>query len=167
MQALDRLRDELDFRLTIVGSSQPNFLQQMKAAATSALWDRIRLRNNLTSAEVAEELAEATMLLLPTRVDNSPNSVKEAVVAGVPVVASAIGGIIDYVIPGRNGFTFPARNLEEFVGAIRAAVAHPLFGQGKVDPATLNQMRDYLSPRVMREKFLAAYRRVLGRAGVS
>ena len=44
--------------------------------------------------------------------------------------------------------------------AIRAAVAHPLFSQGKVAPETLQQMREYLSPRRMADGMLAAYRRV-------
>ena len=160
VRAMDQLRTELDFRLTIVGSHGGEYLAQMKAASSAALWERITLRQSLTQAEVGEEMARAAIFLFPTRVDNSPNSVKEAVAAGLPVVASAVGGIVDYVMAGRNGVTFPAGDLEEFIKAIRSAVAHPLLGRGKVEEATLKQMREYLSPRVMGEKFLAAYRRV-------
>jgi glycosyltransferase involved in cell wall biosynthesis len=163
LQALDRLRSELDFRLTIIGTVSPSFLHRLKALTSPALWERITLRHNLTQPEVAEEMARATMVLFPTRVDNSPNSVKESVVAGVPVVASAIGGIVDYVVPGRNGLTFPAGNLEELVKAICAAADHPLFREGKVKPDTLTQMRQYLSPSVMARRFLAAYHRVAER----
>jgi glycosyltransferase involved in cell wall biosynthesis len=108
-------------------------------------------------------MERATMVLFPTRVDTSPNSVKEAVVAGVPVVASAIGGIVDYVLPGKNGLTFKAGDLEAFVESVRAAATHPLFSAGKVDEKTRKQMSDYLSPAVMRERFLSAYERVLER----
>jgi glycosyltransferase involved in cell wall biosynthesis len=161
---LDKLRAEIDFRLIMVGPAPADFLQHMKAATSALLWERITLRHNLTAQEIADELARATMLLLPTRADTSPNAVKEAVVAGVPVVASAIGGIVDYVCPGRNGFTFPADNLDKFVRAVQMAVAHPLFRQGQVEPAVLAEKREYLSPRVMRERFLEAYARVLERA---
>ncbi|HEV2208052.1 MAG TPA: glycosyltransferase [Verrucomicrobiae bacterium] len=159
LHALDRLRTELDFRLTVVGSAPAEFLARMKASTSAALWERITLRHGLSQAQVAEEMARATMVLFPTRADNSPNSVKEAVVAGVPVVASAIGGIVDYVLPDRNGITFPAGDLEELVRAIRAAAAHPLFSQGQVQPQTLRQMREYLSPRKMATEFFAAYER--------
>lgn len=104
------------------------------------------------------------MVLFPTRVDNSPNSVKEAVVAGVPVVASAVGGIVDYVVPGKNGFTFPPGELEGLVAGIQAAVSHPLFRQGKVDSAILEQKREYLSAKAMGERFFAAYQKVYERA---
>jgi glycosyltransferase involved in cell wall biosynthesis len=165
LKGLDQMRQELDFRLTLVGlPTTPEFLTQIKAETSAALWERITLRHNLSPAQIAEQMARATMMLFPTRVDNSPNSVKEAVVAGVPVVASEVGGILDYVIPGRNGLRFPAGNLEAFVAAVRAAVAHPLFGQGRVEPPTLERMREYLSPRMMGQHFLAAYSRVLERA---
>ncbi|MGH7970825.1 MAG: glycosyltransferase, partial [Limisphaerales bacterium] len=84
-------------------------------------------------------------------------------VAGVPVVASAIGGIVDYVLPDRNGITFPAGDLEELVRAIRAAAAHPLFSQGQVEPDTLRQMREYLSPKKMATEFFAGYERVVSK----
>jgi glycosyltransferase involved in cell wall biosynthesis len=160
LQALDRLQPELDFRLTLVGNASADFLARLKQSTSATLWQRVSMRSQLSQAEVAEELARATLMLFPTRVDNSPNSVKEAVVAAVPVVGSAVGGILDYVRPGSNGLTFPAKNLEAFIEAIRTAAAHPLFGQGKVEPGTLAQMREYLSSREMAQRFLAAYQRV-------
>jgi glycosyltransferase involved in cell wall biosynthesis len=83
--------------------------------------------------------------------------VKEAVVAGLPVVAASVGGIPDYVVPEQNGLLFPPGDLAAFVQAIRSACAHPRFGKGEVDPATLDQEREYLSPELMARKFLAAY----------
>jgi len=161
LMALDKLRPELDFRLTLIGAPKEHgYLERLKRVTSNALWERIVLRHDLTQPQVGEEMARATMLLFPARVDNSSNSVKEAVAAGVPVVASAVGGVMDYVAPGKNGLGFPAGNLEALVEAIRGAAAHPLFGQGKVEPETLQRMREYLSPRRMAEGFLAAYRRV-------
>lgn len=160
LRALDKLQRELDFRLTIVSGEAPEFARHLRTIGSAALWERIVILTNLTQPQVAEQMARATIMLFPTRVDNSPNSVKEAVVCGLPVVASAIGGIVDYVLPDRNGLTFEPGNLEQFITSIRASVAHPLFGQGKVDGETLRQMRDYLSPKTMAEGFLAAYRTV-------
>jgi glycosyltransferase involved in cell wall biosynthesis len=164
VRGLDQLCNELDFRLTIVGPHQPGFLPLLKTVTSTEIWDRVSLRQNLSQPEVADELARATMVLFPTRVDTSPNAVKEAVVAGVPVIASAIGGITDYVRPGLNGFTCEPGDLGAFIQSTRSAVVHPLFSKGRVDPAVLPQLRDYLSPSRMRERFLEAYRRVLERA---
>jgi glycosyltransferase involved in cell wall biosynthesis len=167
LEGLYRLKDELDFRLTIIGTPIPTgFPLQEIRERTASLWGRIDLREGLTQAQVGEEMTRATMVLFPTRADTSPNSIKESVAAGLPVVASAIGGIVDYVLPGRNGITFPPKDLEAFVGAVRTAAAHPLLGKGQVDPQALAQMREYLSPKTMASRFRSAYRRVLERANV-
>src|SRR5438105_1118130 len=101
------------------------------------------------------------IMIFPTRADTSPNAVKEAVVAGVPVVASTIGGIPDYVFAGKNGVLFEPNSVEACVQAVRQAYEHPLFRAGTVDEATLAQTREYLSPKAMAEKFIAAYREVI------
>lgn len=165
LQGLDQLCGKLDFKLTVVGPPAPEFIAQMKRLTSAALWERIEFKHGLTQEQVAAEMQRATMVLFPTRVDTSPNSVKEAVVAGVPVIASAIGGIIDYVLPGKNGFTFPAADLSAFVQQVQIAVKHPLFGQGRVEEQTRHKMSDYLSPKVMHQKFLAAYERVWEQTG--
>ena len=161
ISALAQLTEELDFRLTLVGTSDASFLAELKSAGTSQLWRRITIRQGLSSAEVAEEIANAAVMLFPTRVDNSPNSVKEAVVAGLPVVAASIGGIPDYVIPNQNGLLFQAGEVQSLILAIRTVVAHPLFSRGLVAPDCLARLRAYLSPASMAQKFLSCYQRVL------
>lgn len=160
LRALDRLRSELDFRLIVVSAPHREFLRSIESVVSPSLWERVEFKPDLTATQVAAELAVATMLLMPTRADTSPNAVKEAVVAGVPVVASAIGGIPDYVLPERNGLLFPSEDLEAFVAQIRAASRHPLFAEGKVDAACLCEQREYLSPRRMAEQFLEVYGQV-------
>jgi glycosyltransferase involved in cell wall biosynthesis len=155
--ALEQLTGELNFTLTIITNPDAKYAESLRDRASESLWRRVEFKYDLLPEDVARELETATMLLLPTRADTSPNAVKEAVVAGVPVVASAIGGIPDYVLPGKNGLLFPAGNLDAFVKVIRMAVEHPLFARGEVDLATRERMRDYLSPGRMAENFLAAY----------
>jgi glycosyltransferase involved in cell wall biosynthesis len=67
------------------------------------------------------------------------------------------GGILDYAWPGRNGVLLPPENVAECVQALRAACAHPPFRQGRVEPTVLNEAREYLSSRRMRERFLEIY----------
>jgi len=161
VQALDRLRAELDWELQIIGGVEPTLLRKLRATTAEETWKRIQFKDNLSPPEIADELGQATMMLFPTRADTSPNAVKEAVVAGVPVVASTIGGIPDYVFPDENGLLFPSENLDAFVDAIRSACRHPLFGRGQVAAGSLNKTRDYLSPKRMAQRFMEAYQRVL------
>ena len=159
--ALDRLRTEMDFRLKVISAPSPQYIESLRSSVSAQTWERVEFKHNLLPHEVAAELETPTMLLMPTRADTSPNAVKEAVVAGMPVVAASVGGIPDYVVHGRNGLLFQPGDLEAFVQSIQSACAHPLFGGGQVDPETLATEREYLSPELMAKKFLAAYETAL------
>ena len=159
--ALDQIGSAIDFKLKVITNPNPRHIAALRATVSERTWGRTEFKHHLLPHQVAAELETATILLMPTRADNSPNAVKEAVVAGVPVVASSVGGIPDYVIPGKNGILFPPGNLEDFVQAIRSTCAHPLFGRGLVESKTLAGMRVYLSPELMATKFLAAYEAAL------
>jgi glycosyltransferase involved in cell wall biosynthesis len=156
-RALDRLRGEIQFELIVVGRRNPNIAETLERHVSAEFWRQVAFRENLTHIEVAAELETATILLSPSRADVSPNAVKEAVAAGVPVVGAAVGGIPDYVLPGLNGVLCPPGNLDAFIEAVRAAARHPQFSRGEVDAATLVRMRDYLSPELMAKRFLEVY----------
>jgi glycosyltransferase involved in cell wall biosynthesis len=162
LQALDRLKGEIDFELLVVGKPRGKFLQSLQAGVSPEFWRRIIFKEHLSHLEVARELSTATMMLCASRADVSPNAVKEAAVAGVPVIATAVGGIPDYIFPGLNGVLCSPGSLGELIDAIRAAGCHPQFRRGEVDAATLTQVRAYLSPQLMAKRFLETYHATLG-----
>ena len=51
--------------------------------------------------------------LHPSRGDNFPNAVLEALACGVPVVATAVGGIVEQIVHDTNGYLVPR---DDFVG---------------------------------------------------
>jgi glycosyltransferase involved in cell wall biosynthesis len=161
MRSLNALTPEFSFELLVIGGSGGAIINSLRPELSAEFWRRVTFKVNLSPGEVAEELSTATVKVMPTRADTSPNAVKESVVAGVPVVASRIGGIQDYVFPGRNGILFPSGNLSELVDSLRSAVNHPLFGRGQVDASCLSETREYLSPVKMKQRFLEAYHAVL------
>ena len=161
LRALGRLVNEMQFELVVVGAPDPAFLAGLRCEVSAALWERIQFKTHLTPSQVAEELATATISVLPTRADTSPNAVKEAVVAGVPVVATRVGGVVDYVVHRENGLLVDSGDLDGLTDALREAARHPLFGQGRVDTETCRRMREYLSPERMAQNFCAAYEAAL------
>jgi glycosyltransferase involved in cell wall biosynthesis len=157
VEALAGLLDTYNFELLWLGSRNPALEQEMRAKAGAALWKHITFRHNVPSAEIAQELSRTTLFLHAALADNSPNAVKEAVVAGVPIVATHTGGIPDYVLPGKNGFLFESGNAADCRQKLVEAMSHPLFSHGLVDPETLQKMRVYLSAKTMAEKFREGY----------
>jgi len=158
LRALDQLKDTVAFELVVVGHTDPGVVDGVKAQVSVEVWQRVSFRGSLTAEQIADELTVASLFIYPTRCDNSPNAVKEAVVAGVPVVASAIGGVVDYVIPGKNGVLFRSDDVPDCLRAIKEALDHPLFSRGMVEPEALNEMRSYLSATTMASRFLDLYR---------
>jgi glycosyltransferase involved in cell wall biosynthesis len=61
----------------------------------------------LNAVEMARELQTANVFAYPSHSDNSPNSVVEAMLVGVPLVAAGVGGIPSLVRDGVDGLLYP------------------------------------------------------------
>lgn len=160
--ALDELMGRIDFRLVVIGSMRDTFRQEIARRVSPEIWGRIRFRTHLPPLEVAHELEHTCLFICPTRADTGPLALKEAVVSGVPVVASAIGGTPDYVQNGENGFLCRSGDSADLLRSIEAALAHPTFSQGLVHRDSLARKRAALSPAAMSRHFLKVYESTTG-----
>lgn len=159
LAALGQLIPELGFRCVALGKSDPAYLAQLRDNLPKELWPSFEFRHATTNEAVAQEYQRATIMVMPSRADTGPVAVKEAVAAGVPVVASEMGGVPEYIEPGRNGFICRPNDLADLVQKIRAACQHPLFSQGKVEETTLRQKQLLLDPQRATKLFVQAYQR--------
>lgn len=73
--------------------------------------------------DVSQLLAEADVFVLPSRSEAFPNSAIEAMASGLPVVASAVGGLLDLIDDGRTGLLVEPGGPEQFAAAIRRLLA--------------------------------------------
>jgi glycosyltransferase involved in cell wall biosynthesis len=72
-------------------------------------------------ADVPDILSQVTVSVLPSLSEGLPNAVLESMAAGVPVVASRVGGIPEVVDHGRTGLLVPPRDpaaLAEAIGVL-------------------------------------------------
>jgi glycosyltransferase involved in cell wall biosynthesis len=79
-----------------------------RLASSLRVTDRVTFRGRLPAAAVHEAMRSAAMVAVPSRwYENMPITVLEAFAAGVPVVASALGGIPELIDDGRDGILVP------------------------------------------------------------
>lgn len=71
------------------------------------LEDVIKFIGLLTEEEMYEQYLKTHVFLSASTIENSPNSVCEAMMVGVPVVASGVGGIFSIIEHEKNGYIYP------------------------------------------------------------
>jgi glycosyltransferase involved in cell wall biosynthesis len=102
----------------------------------------------------------AGFAVLPTLEDNCPMVVLEAMAAGVPVLASKVGGVPDLFTDGLTGLFCDPQNPESFrVGISRLLDDNEL--SGRLAQAAKQDARARFHPMVIAKKHLAIYREVL------
>jgi glycosyltransferase involved in cell wall biosynthesis len=70
-------------------------------------------------AEAAKRYAAADVLLLPSRLDNLPNTAVESIACGTPVAAFDVGGVPEVVRPGETGALAPLGDVSGLAAAVR------------------------------------------------
>jgi glycosyltransferase involved in cell wall biosynthesis len=90
----------------------PLVLLGMRSADTPRSWPRgVVVRENVAHREVMAELARARIAVLPSITpDACPTVALEAMAAGAPLVATAVGGFLDIVRNGQSGLLVPPRD---------------------------------------------------------
>ena len=66
----------------------------------------ITFTGNLNEKEMCQQYLKSHVFVLPSAIENSPNSLGEAMILGVPCVASFVGGIPDMLRHNEEGFIY-------------------------------------------------------------
>lgn len=70
------------------------------------LEDNVQFLGNLSADKMQKEMLVSNVFVSPSNIENSPNSVGEAMLLSVPVVSSDVGGVADMVMHGIEGFVY-------------------------------------------------------------
>ena len=113
------LRDHRDCHFLIVGDGCDRAALQSQAT-------QFGIANSVhfvgSRADVPNLLAASTMFVLPSRWEGMSNALLEAMVAGLPVVATAVEGSSELVRSGETGLLVPVGRSEELAAAIRSTL---------------------------------------------
>lgn len=88
-------------------------------AAELGLADRVKFCGFLGGAELAREIEGAAYAAMPSVwYENGPYAALELMARGIPLIASALGGIPELVRDGETGLLFPAGDAAALAGRI-------------------------------------------------
>jgi len=87
---------------------------------------RVRVLGRAGPGEVQDRMWRAAYLVLPSlSCEPAPRALVKAFANGLPVIASRIGALADYVEPGRNGLLFEPGSGRELARRLAWAEAFP------------------------------------------
>ena len=95
-------------------------------------------------------LAAADLFVLPSRSEAFPNGAIEAMAAGLPVIAGAVGGLLDLIEHGRTGWLVPPCDPESLADAIASLVDDPSRAHRLGEAARYEVTRRYSFDRMVR-----------------
>ncbi|MFC6919164.1 glycosyltransferase family 4 protein [Meiothermus taiwanensis] len=127
-------------------------------AARLGIGDRVRFvgaRN-----DVAERLARAHIFVLASNYEGFPLSILEAMRAGLPVVASNVGGVAEAVTDGETGFLVPRGDLQALRGRLAQLIENPQL-RAQMGVAGRARYKAHFTLEQMLEKTLAVYEKAL------
>lgn len=86
---------------------QPGYVKYLfKKIQEYKLGDCIHYTGVLNANQIVDELKKSHVMVLPSAIENSPNSLSEAQLIGIPCVASHVGGVPEMMKDGIDGFLY-------------------------------------------------------------
>lgn len=94
--------------------------------ASLGLQAQVRITGWLSGTQVRDEILAARALLLPSFAEGLPVVIMESMALGRPVLTTYVAGIPELVLPGENGWLFPAGDVDAIASAIETCLATPI-----------------------------------------
>jgi glycosyltransferase involved in cell wall biosynthesis len=109
VQAFSRVREALpSARLQLAGPiANQSYVSQIRQAERAHCSGAVDWLGALDRDGMQKTLAASSCLVLFSHQENLPMIIAEAMMCGIPVVASEVGGVGEMVVSGKTGFTVP------------------------------------------------------------
>ena len=155
LRAFALIRGSLpDVRLTVAGSG-PELEALQVLSRELHIADHVKFCGTRDRDQMAALYRSAAVVINPSRVDNMPNSVLEAMASGVPVVSTDVGGVPYILREGDTGLMVPAGDPGAMAAAVLRVLGDPELALSLAAAAT-RDVQQYSWPHV-RERWMAVY----------
>lgn len=90
----------------------------LKLIRENHLEEKVTMLGRLNAEEMKRQYLASHVFVCPSALENSPNSVGEAMLLGVPCVAANVGGIHNLLTDGGDGFLYPPGDVDALADQI-------------------------------------------------
>jgi glycosyltransferase involved in cell wall biosynthesis len=161
LQALVPLRD-LPWTLEFIGDG-PLLADVVGLAQRLGFEDRICFSG--ACPDVPQRLARAQLFVLLSAREGFPRSILEAMRAGLPVIASDVGGVREAIDEGRTGFLISTEDHAALVSRLRLLLTDSSM-RAKMGQAGRERFVQNFTFGIMFDRTLKMYEEVLSRNGI-
>jgi len=117
---------EKDFEWRIIGvPDESHYVKVCRKAANFPGNNNLKIVGLKSASEMIDELLGADLFVHPSHIDNSPNSVCEAMLLGLPVVSTNVGGIPTIIRDNEEGLLVQNGDPYAMAGAILDLYQNP------------------------------------------
>ncbi len=117
-----------DVKLKIWGNGLPAELQALNQFCATE--KRAEYLGTYTPEQLADILSQVDVVVLPSKIESYSLVAREALMAQTPVIAAAVGGILDVVNDGENGWLFNPFDENQLKQIMQNLVDDPQLVQG-------------------------------------
>lgn len=132
--------------------------------ATADLPQRITRQGYLPHADLLRLMRECDVFLMPSFGEGFPNSLLEAMAAGLAPVVTPVGAVPEIVTDGQDGLVIPAGDAEALAGAIRRLADDPAL-RLQLARSAQERVRETFVAEVVLERLATGYEELLTRKG--
>lgn len=132
-----------------------------RRASQSGVSQRVFFHGQVDQERYQALLSKASIMVLPScRGEGCPNVILEAMSAGLPVIATKVGGIPELVDEGKTGLLFEPGARHQLAEQLKTLLDRPAMAQ-EYGQTAASRATSHHNPGVIAESYLSLYRRIL------
>jgi glycosyltransferase involved in cell wall biosynthesis len=154
-----------ELSLDIAGDG-PHLTVLRELALLCGVEDRVRFHGFVDRVGLAALHAQADLFVLASRAESCSMALLEAMAAGLPVIASRVGGSVELVENGSNGLLFKADDVAQLTAALRTLADDPAQRQ-RFAAANRTLVRERFSWRAVAIRYESIFEQAMGERAIA
>lgn len=159
LKAISTLHTKKQYSLTLVGDGDLTYTVK-KYSQELGLADKVEFLG--ARKDVAKQLDESDIFVLTSKWEGFPRSILEAMRAGLPVIASDVGGCKEAVTDGETGYLIARGDEKALKQRLEELIDNPCLRM-KMGQAGIQRFLDNFTFDIMFKKTFAVYQQVMGK----